>query len=108
MADTAEDYKKAISAILDKQGPEFEKLKKKFVDSQMAFSAQWAALMDAIEALLKKVPSPSKAVDADFAKVQAWLEDALKKRAAPCSYFLTPTAKVKLDVKGKKLLQVAM
>ena len=109
MADPyVEDYKKSLTAILDKQGKEFDKLKKKFEEGLSAFSGQWVALMDAIDALLKKVPVPPKANEAELAKVPAWLEDSLKSKAAACSYFLSPTAQVKLDVKAKKLLQVAM
>lgn len=109
MADpNVENYKKALSAIVEKQGKEFDKVQKVFEDGKKATMNQWDTVKDQLVALLKKVPVPPQSDEKELAKVSEWLAESIKKKCAKLSYFLTPFPEVKLDAKAKKIIEVAI
>jgi hypothetical protein len=102
-----ESYKKALSAIVDKQG-KFDKLKKTFEDGKEAVTKQYDTIRDQLVASLKRVTVPPKSDEKELAKVSEWLEGEIKKKCEKIAYFMTPNPQVNLDAKAKKLVDIGM
>jgi len=103
-----ENYKKALSAIVEKQGKDIDQLQKVFEDGKKAVLRHWDPIRNQLIELLKKVPVPPKSDEKELAKVSEWLEESIKKKFAKCTYFLSPSPEVKLDAKAKKMVEIGI